>query len=91
LTYPTTGSQLPKGSKGNDINAMLESFGFTSFKLTTAGQMDHLYEIVREDGSNAMSTLSEGEKSFITFLYFYNLIRGSHAEKRHDRRPHHRV
>lgn len=63
-----------------DINDTLESFGFTGFKLATAGERDHLYVVVREDGTDATSTLSEGEKSFITFLYFYNLIRGSHAE-----------
>lgn len=64
----------------NEINATLESFGFTGFKLATSGDRDHLYEIIREDGSAAMATLSEGEKSFITFLYFYNLIKGSHVE-----------
>jgi wobble nucleotide-excising tRNase len=64
----------------NEINTMLESFGFAGFKLKTAGENDHLYEIVREDGSDAHPTLSEGEKSFVTFLYFYNLIRGSHTE-----------
>lgn len=63
----------------NDINAMLESFGFTGFKLATAPDQDHLYVVVREDGADATATLSEGEKSFITFLYFFNLIRGSHA------------
>lgn len=62
-----------------DINGMLESFGFTGFKLATAPDQDHLYVVVREDGADATATLSEGEKSFITFLYFYNLIRGSHA------------
>ena len=63
----------------NDINAMLELFGFTGFKLATAPDQDHLYVVVREDGTDATATLSEGEKSFITFLYFFNLIRGSHA------------
>lgn len=63
----------------NDINATLESFGFTGFKLATAPEQDHLYVVVRDDGADATATLSEGEKSFITFLYFYNLIRGSHA------------
>lgn len=63
----------------NDINSTLESFGFTGFKLATAPDQDHLYVVVREDGTDATATLSEGEKSFITFLYFYNLIRGSHA------------
>ncbi|MFD2879946.1 AAA family ATPase [Paenibacillus rhizoplanae] len=34
-------------------------------------------KIVREDGKDAKDTLSEGEKTFITFLYFYQLLKGS--------------
>lgn len=60
-----------------EINAILASFGFTSFKLATAGDKQQFYAIVRGDGSDARTTLSEGECSFITFLYFYHLIRGS--------------
>lgn len=60
-----------------EINAILRSFGFTGFRLATAGEHQNLYEIVRGDGSEAATTLSEGERSFITFLYFYHLIRGS--------------
>lgn len=59
------------------INKTLESFGFTSFKLKTAGDKNHLYSIVRADGSDATDTLSEGEKGFVVFLYFYHLLRGS--------------
>lgn len=61
----------------NEINGILASFGFTSFKLETAGDRDEWYAIVRGDGSSARDTLSEGERSFISFLYFYHLIRGS--------------
>lgn len=58
------------------INTTLEKFNFTNFKLVE--NEDHLtYSIIRPDGSNASSTLSEGEFSFISFLYFYNLIFGS--------------
>lgn len=60
-----------------EINALLDSFGFRGFKLATAGDQGNLYEIVRLDGSNAARSLSEGEKTFVTFLYFYHLIRGS--------------
>lgn len=62
------------------INTLLVSFGFSGFHLRTAGDRDHLYEIVREDGRSANATLSEGEKSFVSFLYFYHLIRGSVSE-----------
>lgn len=60
-----------------EINNILSSFGFTSFKLATAGEQEQSYRIIRSDGSDAGETLSEGEKSFVTFLYFYHLIRGS--------------
>jgi wobble nucleotide-excising tRNase len=60
-----------------EINAILRSFGFTGFKLATAGEHENKYEIIRGDGSEAATTLSEGERSFITFLYFYHLINGS--------------
>lgn len=60
-----------------EINAILASFGFTSFRLATAGDRGSFYKLVRHEGTDALKTLSEGEKSFITFLYFYHLIRGS--------------
>ena len=63
-----------------EINALLASFGFRGFKLATAGDQSNLYEIVRPDGTNAIPSLSEGEKTFVTFLYFYHLIRGSVSE-----------
>lgn len=63
-----------------EINALLASFGFRGFNLATAGDQDNLYEIVRLDGSSAVRSLSEGEKTFVTFLYFYHLIRGSVSE-----------
>ena len=62
-----------------EINALLRSFGFRGFKLATAGEHNNLYEIQRLDGSDAKRTLSEGERTFIAFLYFYHLIRGSQS------------
>ncbi len=61
------------------INALLSSFGFRSFSLakTAAGSS---YRLVRPDGTDAKATLSEGEKTFVTFLYFYHLLKGSNAE-----------
>jgi len=61
----------------DQINGTLASFGFTNFKLATAVQDEGLYRIVRMDGADASQTLSEGEKGFITFLYFFHMIRGS--------------
>jgi len=62
------------------INKTLSGFGFTNFQLketTTPGN----YKIIRENGIDAKNTLSEGEKNFITFLYFYHLINGSFETK----------
>ena len=61
------------------INNLLESFGFTGFALAKSDR-DRFYKIQRTDGSDAKETLSEGEKSFITFLYFYHLLKGSDSE-----------
>ena len=58
------------------INALLLSFGFQGFSLakTASGTS---YKLIRSDGSDAKATLSEGEKTFVTFLYFYYLLKGS--------------
>ena len=61
------------------INRLLKSFGFTSFSLKTT-EDEKNYRIIRENGVSASETLSEGEKTFITFLYFYQLIKGSHTQ-----------
>lgn len=58
------------------INKLLMSFGFTNFHLAES-EDSGFYEVKRFDGSDAKQTLSEGEKSFITFLYFYYLVGGS--------------
>lgn len=61
------------------INTLLSSFGFQSFKLAKS-QSGNYYKLIRQDGSDAKTTLSEGEKTFITFLYFYHLLKGSTSE-----------
>jgi wobble nucleotide-excising tRNase len=60
----------------NEINNILALFGFTNFRLMESTEKG-FYQIVREDGSIAKETLSEGEYRFITFLYFYRLLKGS--------------
>ncbi|MFD2412087.1 AAA family ATPase [Paenibacillus rhizoplanae] len=59
-----------------EINRYLSLFGFKNFRLASATEKGN-YKIVREDGKDAKDTLSEGEKTFITFLYFYQLLKGS--------------
>lgn len=63
----------------DDINALLESFGFRNFALAKS-ERERFYKIKRPDGSDAKETLSEGERSFLTFLYFYHLLKGSESE-----------
>jgi len=61
------------------INSLLSSFGFQGFKLAKAGN-GSAYQLVRPDGADAKETLSEGERTFVTFLYFYHLLNGSDSE-----------
>lgn len=61
------------------VNALLKSFGFKTFALAKAGE-EPFYKLVRHDGRDAQGSLSEGEKSFVTFLYFYHLVKGSDSE-----------
>jgi wobble nucleotide-excising tRNase len=61
------------------INRLLSSFGFEGFKLAKA-ESGHSYKLIRSDGSDAKATLSEGEKTFVTFLYFYHMLKGSESE-----------
>lgn len=63
----------------DEINDLLSSFGFVGFKIAQSAKGGY-YTIVRPDGSEAKETLSEGEKTFITFLYFYHLLKGSTTE-----------
>lgn len=66
------------------INNLLEQFGFSNFKISVS-QEDKSYYIVRNDGTPVNDTLSEGEMNFLTFLYFYQLIKGSLNKTEIDR------
>lgn len=61
------------------INGLLSMFGFQGFKLAKS-EAGNYYKIVRPDGSDAKETLSEGERTFVTFLYFYHLLKGSDSD-----------
>lgn len=61
----------------DQINKLLESFGFANFKIVSATSNPNQYQILREDGRLAETTLSEGEITFITFLYYLQLCKGS--------------
>ena len=61
----------------DSINRILGQYGFSNFRLEVAGERGEMYRIVRMDGSEAAHSLSEGERSFLTFLYFYHQLAGS--------------
>ena len=61
------------------INQLLASFGFLGFNVAK-GTSGTSYKLVRCDGTDAKATLSEGEKAFVTFLYFYHLLKGSESD-----------
>ncbi|WP_165522176.1 AAA family ATPase [Helicobacter pylori] len=63
----------------NEINTLLERYGFTNFGLACT-EDEKSYRIQREDGQLVGETLSEGEVTFITFLYYYHLAKGSLKE-----------
>ncbi len=63
----------------NEINTLLKGYGFTNFGLACT-EDEKFYRIQRECGQLVGETLSEGEVTFITFLYYYHLAKGSLKE-----------
>lgn len=61
----------------DEINKTLKAYGFLNFEIVPSRVSKNQYQIQREDGTIAESTLSEGEITFITFLYFLQLAKGS--------------
>lgn len=61
----------------DEINRTLRAYGFTNFSVEPTDEDSNKYMIVREDGTSASQTLSEGEETFLTFLYFMQLTKGS--------------
>lgn len=58
-----------------EINRTLRAYGFVNFKLKSND--NNTYSIVREDNTLATDTLSEGEQTFISLLYFLQIAKGS--------------
>lgn len=63
----------------DSINAHLTDSGFEGFSLREKAGVKGVYEVIREDGTVA-ENLSEGERNFIAFLYYYHVVRGSLSE-----------
>ena len=64
----------------DEINRILKSYGFINFEIIPAIE-GGFYQIQRQDGSIAENTLSEGEVTFITFLYYLQLAKGGISEE----------
>lgn len=61
----------------DEINRSLKAYGFTNFEIQPAEGHKNQYCIKREDGTFATDTLSEGEETFLSFLYFMQWTKGS--------------
>lgn len=61
-------------SSVDEINRILLAYGFTNFTIVPVE--NNYYQIQRANGELVKDTLSEGEITFITFLYFMQLVRG---------------
>lgn len=88
-TYITQDQQMYEGIKASifgvsstviAINKQLNLYGFKNF-LLKATEDEEKYKIVRENGEDANKTLSEGEKTFITFLYYYHIVKSVENKK----------
>lgn len=64
----------------DSINALIKSSGFQGFHLREKQGIQYVYQLVREDGTIARG-LSEGERHFIAFLYFYHTVMGSQSDE----------
>ena len=63
-----------------EMNKMLSGFGFTGFHIEETVEGHNQYHVVRENGELAYKTLSEGEITFLTFLYYMQLVKGSFSD-----------
>lgn len=61
----------------DEINRSLKAYGFTNFQIVPSPRKENSYQIQRMDGTLATNTLSEGEETFISFLYFLQFAKGS--------------
>ena len=62
----------------DSVNMLLRDSGFQGFSIREKPDTPNVYEVIRPDGTIA-ENLSEGERNFIAFLYFYHQIKGSES------------
>lgn len=61
----------------DDINKLICNSGFTGFHLEEIDEKEHTIQIIRDSTGKPAIKLSEGEKNFIMFLYFYYSVKGT--------------
>ncbi|WBL17835.1 AAA family ATPase [Citricoccus sp. NR2] len=60
----------------DEINGLLERSGFTSFHIISSTELDDGYMLARNGVPLDEHSLSEGERTFIAFLYYYFRLNG---------------
>ena len=73
------------------INALLKSAGFQGFEMVEKPGAQYVYQLVRDDGhgnKKIADNLSEGERNFIAFLYYYQTVVKSQSD---DGIKHHKI
>ena len=64
----------------DSINTLLKAAGFQGFRLREKPGAQYVYELIRETDEKVAKGLSEGERHFIAFLYFYHMVVGSQSD-----------
>ena len=59
------------------INTLLADTGFQGIYLREKENTPNVYEVIRTNTGLVAENLSEGERNFIAFLYFHQLVLGS--------------
>lgn len=67
----------------DDINSILKNYGFNNFILRV-NKDQRTYQFVRANNEPAFDSLSEGERNFVTFLYFIHTLKGNTGESGHS-------
>lgn len=65
----------------DSINRALKAYGFEGFSIVPAVEDFNRYQIKRPTGEIATETLSEGEETFISFLYFMYMTQGGLSQE----------
>lgn len=60
------------------MNTVLKDSGFEGFEIVKSDMAKDAYKVVRGDSKVAVR-LSDGERHFLSFLYFYNRVKGCDA------------